>query len=90
MHIRVFSLPIREKKRFARGTLLAPMQLPTRVIVAYWTPSGTIQGIVFKDATSTWDACSGTPNVPERTTRISKAHHSAQTITVEGSEISRY
>ena len=34
MHISVLILYIREKKRFARGTLLAPIQFPTRAVVA--------------------------------------------------------
>jgi hypothetical protein len=34
MHINVLILNVREKNRFAKGTLLAPMQFPTRALVA--------------------------------------------------------
>ena len=37
--IRMLILMISEKKRFDKGTLLAPMQLPMSAQVAYWTPS---------------------------------------------------
>ena len=81
---------IRERKRLASGALLAPMQFPTMPQDAFEIPLGNIKSRAQIENKMTWAAYSSTPRVPAISARISRLHHSAQIMTVDGSEIFRY
>ena len=78
------------KKRWARGTLFAPMQLPTMPQVASMIPIGIVISVAQTYAHTVIEANYVTPRMPEINIRNSKAHHYAQTMIVVGMETFRY
>lgn len=59
------------KSRYARGTLLAPIQFPIMPQVAYDMPQGTIHKVIATLLVMTWAASWCTPNVAAITVKIS-------------------
>ena len=84
------TLKIREAKRLARRTLFAPTELPRRAPVASVMPSGTLnkRACMFKQIVS--EASGRTPMTPAKIVSTSNAHHSAQSMAVEGRLTRRY
>ena len=84
------SYKISLKKRFARGMLNAPMEFPRRAPDASVKPRGTRKRRAWMLRQIVSDASSITPRIPPRKTRTSKAHHSLQSMAVEGKLTLRY
>ena len=63
-------LVINEKKRFAKGTLLAPIQFPVILQVASWMPRGTMKSTQPTVKIIVCAANSLTPSTPARNIRI--------------------
>ena len=75
------------KNFFASGTFYAPMQLPIMPAEAEAMPRGTINRVPILLRKIVVAASSRTPRVPARIVRTSKAHHSEQSIRIEGNPI---
>ena len=88
--IDIVNLVMMLKKRFANGTLLAPMQFPIRALVASDMPIDKMKSVAETEKIIVKDASSLTPRMPAKMVRISNAHHSAQIIITEGREMHMY
>ena len=75
---------------FANFGLFAPISLPIRAQKASCIPIGIIKTKVLMLSEITTAACSLTPIFPDKNTMISNDHHSAQSITVAGTESLKY
>ena len=88
--VTIVNLVIILKKRLAKGTLFAPMQLPTMPQVAYCIPRVTIKSVAPIMVSTVIEASDVTPRIPDKTMRTSIAHHSAHIMTVEGKATLKY
>ena len=72
--VAIVNLVIILKKRLAKGTLFAPMQLPTMPQVAYCIPFVTIKRVAPIMVSTVIEASEVTPRIPDKTMRTSIAH----------------
>ena len=88
--VRSVTMAVSRKNRRASGTLFAPMQFPMIAQDASWKPRGISKRIAQPEVMMVCTAYASTLISPEMSVRTSKAHHSAQIMTVDGKDTFKY